>query len=342
MKKYLTRICIIFLLMSQLTVPVFANSSAYPDTKGHWADKTITWAKQKEIISGYQDGKFHPNSQITEAEFLALLFRTLEADVPRTCSGQNWAEKYYIYAWSNDYPIEGIYNRQVRDEIIDRTKVAEILARADGQEKSGADAIQYILDQKFSEGKTSATVKGYAGKDTLTRAEAIQFIKNALDEGIKTDEKKVVHTPSQPPSNNEGTTEQETTQKGSFKISAYEQEVVDLVNVERAQYDLPPLKVDKKLSEVARIKSADMQSKEYFDHTSPTYGSPFDMMRSFGVSYRSAAENIAYGQRTPQEVVNAWMNSSGHRKNILSSSSTHIGVGYIEQGNYWTQMFIGK
>ncbi|NBI29987.1 CAP domain-containing protein [Chengkuizengella marina] len=340
MKKHFIIYSLVLLMMSQLAVPAFANSSAFPDTKGHWADKTITWAKQKEIIGGYQDGKFHPNSQITEAEFIALLFRSLEAEVPRTCRGQNWAEKYYIYAWSEDYPLEGIYNREVRDKVIDRTKVAEILARADGQEKSGADAIQYILDKEFSKGKTSPTVKGYAGKDTLTRAEAIQFIKNAMDEGIKTNEKTVVTPPSQPPSNNDGSIDK--TKKGSFNISAYEQEVVDLVNVERAKYDLPPLKVDKKLSEVARIKSEDMQSKDYFNHTSPTYGSPFDMMRSFGVSYRSAAENIAYGQRTPQQVVNAWMNSSGHRKNILNSSSTHIGVGYVEEGNYWTQMFIGK
>lgn len=66
------------------------------------------------------------------------------------------------------------------------------------------------------------------------------------------------------------------------------------------------------------------------------------MMAQFGVSYRAAAEHIAMGQRTPEEVVNAWMNSHGHRKNILSSSYTHIGIGYVENGNYWTQMFVGK
>ncbi|NBI29265.1 CAP domain-containing protein [Chengkuizengella marina] len=148
--------------------------------------------------------------------------------------------------------------------------------------------------------------------------------------------------PTPPPSNNESTTEKEPTKEESSKLSAYEQEVVDLTNAERAKEGLPALKVDEKLSEVARIKSADMQSNRYFDHNSPTYGSPFDMMKSFGVSYRSAGENIAYGQKTPQEVVTAWMNSKGHRDNIMNSSYTHIGVGYVEQGNYWTQMFIGK
>ena len=85
-----------------------------------------------------------------------------------------------------------------------------------------------------------------------------------------------------------------------------------------------------------------MQQNNYFSHASPTYGSPFDMMRDQGVSYRSAGENIAKGQRTPQEVVQAWMNSEGHRRNILSSDYTHIGVGYDPNGHHWTQMFIEK
>lgn len=124
-------------------------------------------------------------------------------------------------------------------------------------------------------------------------------------------------------------------------VEAYEAEVIRLVNEIRVQYGLQPLKTNWELSRVARYKSQDMVDKHYFSHTSPTYGSPFQMMKAFGLSYRTAGENIAYGQRTPQEVVNAWMNSSGHRANILNSSYTQIGVGYVANGNYWTQMFIG-
>lgn len=127
----------------------------------------------------------------------------------------------------------------------------------------------------------------------------------------------------------------------SQAVRAYEQEVVRLVNAQRAQNGLKPLAENWELSRVARYKSADMASRRYFSHESPTYGSPYQMMRSFGISFRSAGENIAYGQRTPAAVVGAWMNSSGHRANILSSSYTQIGVGYQEAGNYWTQMFIG-
>ena len=125
----------------------------------------------------------------------------------------------------------------------------------------------------------------------------------------------------------------------------YTYEVVKLVNVERSKVGLPPLKENWELSRVARYKSEDMINKNYFSHTSPTYGSPFQMMKDFGISYQAAGENIAAGQRTPAEVVEAWMNSEGHRKNILSPTYTEIGVGYVKggsYGHYWTQMFIKR
>nr|WP_243734870.1 CAP domain-containing protein [Paenibacillus turpanensis] len=128
-------------------------------------------------------------------------------------------------------------------------------------------------------------------------------------------------------------------------IEAWEKQVSDLVNQERAKAGLNPLTLDVKLSGVARAKSADMMNNKYFSHQSPTYGSPFEMMKSFGITYRAAGENIAAGQTSPQAVVTAWMNSPGHRANILSDKFTSIGVGLTKGGSYryyWTQMFIGK
>ena len=127
----------------------------------------------------------------------------------------------------------------------------------------------------------------------------------------------------------------------SASVRASEREVVHLVNAERAKYGLAALSEDWELSRVARYKAQDMRDRHYFDHTSPTYGSPFDMIRAFGLHYRSAGENIAYGYRTPEAVVQAWMTSSGHRANILNASYTRIGVGYVASGNYWVQHFIG-
>ena len=122
----------------------------------------------------------------------------------------------------------------------------------------------------------------------------------------------------------------------------YEKEVVRLVNQERAKNGLSSLTYDWELSRVARYKSQDMKDNNYFSHTSPTYGSPFQMMKSFGITYRTAGKNIARGYKTPEAVVDGWMNSSGHRANILNSSFTRIGVGYVSNGHYWAQMFISK
>lgn len=125
-------------------------------------------------------------------------------------------------------------------------------------------------------------------------------------------------------------------------ITSFEQEVIRLVNEIRVQNGLKTLTYDWELSRVARIKSQDMKDNRYFSHNSPVYGTPFEMIKNFGISYRSAGENIAKGYATPQAVVNGWMNSSGHRANILNANFTHIGVGYVAGGNYWTQMFIRK
>ncbi len=123
----------------------------------------------------------------------------------------------------------------------------------------------------------------------------------------------------------------------------YAQQILSLVNSERAANGLSPLTLNTNLSRTAQAKAEDMKNRNYFSHTSPTYGSPFDMMKSFGISYRTAGENIAKGQKTPQAVMNAWMNSSGHRANILNRNFTQLGVGYVYNNGspYWVQMFIG-
>lgn len=125
------------------------------------------------------------------------------------------------------------------------------------------------------------------------------------------------------------------------KVASFEAEVIRLVNEIRAENGLQSLTANWELSRVARYKSQDMLDKGYFAHNSPTYGTPFQMIKAFGLSFRTAGENIAKGYATPQAVVNGWMNSSGHRANILNSSYKQIGVGYVAKGNYWTQMFIG-
>lgn len=130
----------------------------------------------------------------------------------------------------------------------------------------------------------------------------------------------------------------------STNMNSDEKEVFDLINKQRTQNGLSPLKENNELQRVARIKAQDMVNNNYFSHTSPTYGSPFDMMKNFKISYNTAGENIA-GNSSNSNAVTSWMNSSGHRANILNSSFNQTGIGVVKGSKYgkiYVQMFIGK
>ena len=122
----------------------------------------------------------------------------------------------------------------------------------------------------------------------------------------------------------------------------YEAQVLELVNIERKNIGLKPLSLDEKLVQVAHTRAKEIT--ESFSHTRPDGRSCFSAAKDAGVSYFSAAENIAYGYSTPKAVMNAWMNSSNHKKNILSESLTKIGIGCYKNSDgmlYWSQFFIG-
>ena len=130
----------------------------------------------------------------------------------------------------------------------------------------------------------------------------------------------------------------------STTMTSDEKEVFNLINQQRANSGLSALKVDDELQRVAKIKAKDMVDNNYFSHNSPVYGSPFDMLNSFKVSYKSAAENIA-GNSSNSGAVNAWMNSSGHKANILNSNYQYTGIGVVSSSKYgkiFVQMFIFK
>ncbi len=140
---------------------------------------------------------------------------------------------------------------------------------------------------------------------------------------------------------NLGVTDSEST---TSQLTADEQEVFDLINSKRVANGLSALKIDDELQNVARIKAQDMVDNNYFSHTSPIYGSPFDMIKNFGIKYKTAGENIA-GNSSNSAAVNAWMNSSGHKANILNNSFNYTGIGVVSSPKYgkiYVQMFMGK
>lgn len=143
---------------------------------------------------------------------------------------------------------------------------------------------------------------------------------------------------------NNGTSSNNNNSNNTTNLTSDELEVFNLINQQRSQNGLSPLKIDYEVQRVARIKAQDMVNNNYFSHNSPTYGSPFNMLNSFKVSYRTAGENIA-GNSSNSATVTAWMNSSGHKANILNSSFNYTGIGVVNGSKYgkiYVQMFIGK
>jgi uncharacterized protein YkwD len=168
-----------------------AGAMKFNDVGSHWAKATIQWAQQYSIIDGYADGTFKPNGEVTEAEFLAMLFRmypdSIEA-LGAVNGGESgsWSDLYYSYAKAFNLGLSAsTSNPELRSLALKRAQVAQLIAGLSGKNYASDDeAIQYLLDTGYSEGKSSASVAGYAGSDVLTRSEALQFLKNLQDHGL--------------------------------------------------------------------------------------------------------------------------------------------------------------
>jgi S-layer homology domain. len=157
---------------------------AFPDVpSNHWAYSTIQWAVDNNVVNGYPDGTFRPSQQVTEAEFLTMFIRAFE-ELPKVSKLKHWADPAYLYAEEKNWPTMGAGSHELRSKAISREQVAEIIAGANGVNFLGTDAIQYLLNTELSKGKVDATIDGYKGADFLTRAEAVQFIKNLKDKGL--------------------------------------------------------------------------------------------------------------------------------------------------------------
>lgn len=173
------------------------------------------------------------------------------------------------------------------------------------------------------------------------------YLKNAAEVDQTSAGKTNVPAPVKPPASASPTpaaTPAPSTDQQGGELSQDEKKLLDLINAERAKSNLSPLIADPELMKVARIKANDMTKNNYFSHYSPTYGSPFDMMRQFGITFKAAAENIA-GNSTVEGAVSSWMKSEGHRNNIMNSNYNYTGIGISKSNKYgyvFAQMFIRK
>ena len=146
-----------------------------------------------------------------------------------------------------------------------------------------------------------------------------------------------VNKPVETPVNKPAETPVDTNADQATKFT---EEVVRLVNIERTNAGLSTVSMDSKVKEAAQVRAVEI--KTLFEHKRPNGTSCFTALTEKGVTYRGCGENIAYGQRSPEDVMKGWMNSDGHRANILKKEFTHIGVGYFQDTNgtkHWTQLF---
>ncbi|MDQ2087514.1 CAP domain-containing protein [Herbivorax sp. ANBcel31] len=190
---------------------------------------------------------------------------------------------------------------------------------------------------------------GYVGAVSANYIHQIEASKDSEPEVTESPEEKETATGKEDSEPKEGETKEsepkESEETFALKgISEEEQILIDLINKEREEAGVEPLKLDMELMEVTRLKAKEMVEKNYFSHQSPKHGSPFDMMRRHDIEFKSAGENIA-GNNTIEGAVKAWMESEGHKKNILNSKFGYTGVGIVDSpayGKVIVQHFIGK
>ncbi|MBP2018587.1 putative YkwD family protein [Symbiobacterium terraclitae] len=332
-----------------------------------WAAADVAFTSQAGIFRGdAATGAFRPNDQITRAEAVTAILRafSLEADptvkVPFTDIRGGWYEEPVTRAVQAGVIRSGDFGSRFRpDKPITRAELARMLARAAEAQLGTAPAPTPTVT--FSDvdpheppfGPYIMKAAGYgiirgmgdgtfAPEQTATRAQAAVMLARAVrlaqSAGHPGGDPEPGDQGGPGPGAGDGPSPGDQSGQGAWQFHEFELRVAELVNAERAAAGLQPLRLDPDLSRVARLKSQDFVTQGYFSHQSPTYGSPFEMMARFGIRYRGAAENIARGQRTPEEVHKDWMNSSGHRGNIMNPDYDTIGVGFYENG--WTQLFI--
>ena len=350
--KKLKWLVIAFLCLYML-LPTTTSASGFTDiAKNHWAYQSITKLTNENIINGYKNGGFVPDNKITRAQAAILIakainipletsFKTSFLDVNSSTGGSK-----EIVALTE----KGIFSNATKfnpSSSLTRDQVAKVLGSAFEIIVDNNDQVRFqdvsktltlhsyittITEVGISQGFT--TVR-FGPKNSVSRAQMAAFIDRAMQFNEKRKSGIIKYD----------TINKTYTDSLISQINHNSKQTARLVNVERAKAGLPLLAIDAPLADISSKKAEDMVAKDYFAHKSPTYGNPWDMASHFEYSYSRFGENIAYGQETPEEVVKAWMDSPGHKANILNKFYTNIGAGIAKDNHgriYWVHMFSTK
>ncbi|WP_394188527.1 S-layer homology domain-containing protein [Paenisporosarcina quisquiliarum] len=345
---YLTTIIFIFSL---------SNSNASAETRfsdvptSYWAHTSIDYVANLKIVNGYEDGTYRPKDPITRSQAAKLLASALKLDLSTLYSPkfQDVSKNHSAYNEIAKLTELGIFQNKTYfnpNEYLTRGQMSKIVSEGfnivvDDINKHkfrdvSKDYWAYDYIHTIAEVKIASGVDQFHFDPTgyVTRAHMAAFIHGALEfKKIELRYQAVYDY---------------VTSKYIFsenEFPSYSNKTIELINVERKNQGLMPLVMDKELSQVALIKANDLAENGYWEHYSPIYGPPWEMAANFDYSYKSFGENIARTYRTPEDVVVAWMDSEGHRANILKDNYTRVGVGVTKDNNgnfYWVHMFASK
>ena len=347
-KKFLALLFILTLCISALPLTALADTvTGFTDIpEGAWYAGDVKTMSDAGIINGVGNNRFAPNQNVTVAETIKLA-ATIHAKLTDSeyafTETSPWYQTYEDYlAQAGGFPDTAGFNYNAA---ANRDLFARIMHGAlaglpetdrgmntvrDGviPDVPDTDSHLYIYEL-YRAGIVVGNddLGSYNPNSNILRSEA-----TAIANRFITPSARKTITLTAPPVNSNANA------NGNF--TAYANEVLRLCNNIRSSRGLAPLTLNDKVCKVANLKAQDMASNNYFSHQSPTYGSPFNMLKNNSISYSAAAENIAKGYSTPQAVVDAWMGSDGHKENILNSAYTQMGVGYDADGNCWSQIFL--
>nr|WP_106783667.1 S-layer homology domain-containing protein [Lysinibacillus timonensis] len=340
-----------FSIFGTVEVSAQSKTSPYQDVhENHWAYDEIAIVTANNLLLNAPQPYFKPNNPISKAEAAVAIARALKID--HKCE----YEARFIDVQSSDSYYNAICQLTslgvLEDSLmfhphymITRAEFMEMLALAfhievdsvntksfkDVQNHPLKDYIESLTDLKIVSGVRQ---EYFAPERNVTRAQLAIFICRALEFQKRIENHEIIY---------DFLSKDYIETKNDF--SYWSSEVVRLVNEERKKANLPLLMEDPQLTQIAIVKANDFIDRHYFEHESPYYGHPWDLAGLFDYDFISLGENIAKNYYSPKEVVKAWLNSPGHRENILRPEFTNIGVGVKKELNgnyYWVQMFSSK
>lgn len=342
--EYFSLLAIAFVLIFSVFSSEVQAAAKFKDVhENYWAYPAIKELTDEEIILGYTDGTFRPHAEVTRAQSAMFIVRALGistegfsnpgfSDVsPRTSGYAEIAalvDRGVLSKAAKFNPYQPATRAQMAKMLVLAFELNGTSAKTQKfSDVSRSNSFYSYIDALVANGITEGTAETKFGTyDAITRVQMAVFIKRILDLDEAPPSSGLPSVPDVPAANE--------------KIM---DEIVVLINKERAKVGAPALKVHEGVEDIALIKSKDMVDNNYFAHESPTLGLYSDLLRKAGISYRAAGENLVAGYTTAESAVNAWMNSPGHKQNLLNPIYTHTGVGTYTGGPYrmyHTQIFI--